>query len=548
MAEQAKAPQRNNAPTPHARSADTNLREGSLPRGEDLRDAGQNAARRELATYDIKKGDTFASIAKAFEMSIQDVQRLNPDASPRKLEIGQRIFVTKAAPPEHSQDQVASYYIKRGDTLGEIARDLKIPLAQIVALNPSIDPRKLEIGQRVVLPRLQQPPAPAAAPDAVPTARAASPDPAADLSSAFAVLDQYRARVEGEGRTFVMSTRSRPNPEAALALHRLLNAAGALPPLSGDLFNDRTFEALRNFQTAHGLVPDGKFGTETLQSFKNALNRVETSAEFVERSASFEKDRLSAVRAGTVVLRWNGAAGAAADQQDPLKVAMVRDLQNLLNEAGSWPILAVNGIFDETTKKAVMNFQASQKLKPEGAVGVETMKALDTSREKFLTALRRVLGEEGGYSNHKHDRGGVTFKGVTQGTYDEWRDKHRLAARPVTEMDPLEARVLYRELFWQRAYCDRYSEKIATVVFDTAVNCGPGTARTHVKQTVGDLEITESDLKEPERSLERSAGNKLVDLRNAHHQNLMDADPSQESFRRGWERRIGRLRQYVMAH
>jgi LysM repeat protein len=43
--------------------------------------------------YQVKKGDTFGGIAKKHQVSVSQLQKLNPKVSPSKLTIGQRIRV-----------------------------------------------------------------------------------------------------------------------------------------------------------------------------------------------------------------------------------------------------------------------------------------------------------------------------------------------------------------------------------------------------------------------------------------------------------------------
>ncbi len=45
-----------------------------------------------------------------------------------------------------------TYTIKSGDTLGKIAAAYKITLSQLQAANPGVDPRRLRIGQQIVIP------------------------------------------------------------------------------------------------------------------------------------------------------------------------------------------------------------------------------------------------------------------------------------------------------------------------------------------------------------------------------------------------------------
>ncbi|MCP1366742.1 LysM peptidoglycan-binding domain-containing protein, partial [Halomonas sp. BBD48] len=46
--------------------------------------------------------------------------------------------------------------IQRGDTLGAIARRADIPLVRLMRFNPGVDPHKLAIGQRIMIPTQQE--------------------------------------------------------------------------------------------------------------------------------------------------------------------------------------------------------------------------------------------------------------------------------------------------------------------------------------------------------------------------------------------------------
>ena len=43
---------------------------------------------------------------------------------------------------------------------------------------------------------------------------------------------------------------------------------------------------------------------------------------------------------------------------------------------------------------------------------------------RFLKYLNFLIELEGGYSNHKNDKGGVTYNGITQTTYSSYRKKY----------------------------------------------------------------------------------------------------------------------------
>lgn len=49
------------------------------------------------------------------------------------------------------------HIVKRGETLGQIARDYRIPLSVIISTNPSVKPDQIMTGQRIVIPGFPDP-------------------------------------------------------------------------------------------------------------------------------------------------------------------------------------------------------------------------------------------------------------------------------------------------------------------------------------------------------------------------------------------------------
>lgn len=56
-----------------------------------------------------------------------------------------------AAPGSLASD--GTYVIKSGDTLGKVASQFGVSLAEIQAANPGVDSRKLHVGQKIVIPK-----------------------------------------------------------------------------------------------------------------------------------------------------------------------------------------------------------------------------------------------------------------------------------------------------------------------------------------------------------------------------------------------------------
>ena len=107
------------------------------------------------ATYDVVRGDTLTAIARRCGSSIAAIARASGVADPNRIFVGQRLVIPgHAAVRERPRPAAAaaSYAIARGDTLFSLARWSNVSLASLMAVNPGVDPRRIEIGDRIRLP------------------------------------------------------------------------------------------------------------------------------------------------------------------------------------------------------------------------------------------------------------------------------------------------------------------------------------------------------------------------------------------------------------
>lgn len=104
------------------------------------------------------------------------------------------------------------------------------------------------------------------------------------------------------------------------------------------------------------------------------------------------------------------------------------------------------------------------------------------SREK--ESLARVLAHEGGYSNHPNDPGGPTMKGVTQRVYDGYRKGRGLATRSVKGITTDELNAIYDRQYWDAVKGDLLPSGVDYVLFDGAVNSGPGRSIMWLQQAL----------------------------------------------------------------
>lgn len=85
----------------------------------------------------------------------------------------------------------------------------------------------------------------------------------------------------------------------------------------------------------------------------------------------------------------------------------------------------------------------------------------------FESALPKVLRYEGGYVNDPNDPGGETNMGISKRAYPN---------EDIAGMTIERAAVIYKRDYWDAAKCSMVQVALRPLYFDTAVNCGVGTA------------------------------------------------------------------------
>lgn len=107
-----------------------------------------------------------------------------------------------------------------------------------------------------------------------------------------------------------------------------------------------------------------------------------------------------------------------------------------------------------------------------------------SDKPAFRKALIFTLRMEGGTSNHPNDPGGLTHAGVTQQSYNSFRKRHRLPARPVIESTATERAQLYFEDYWVASGCEELPTLLQLAQFDAAVQHGVRNAVCFLQQAL----------------------------------------------------------------
>lgn len=99
----------------------------------------------------VKRGDTLGQMAARANVPLERLQRFNPGVNARRLEVGQRLLIPT------QQERAPSggpyrYQIRPGDTFSSVARHFGTTSGRIQSANPSASPTSLRVGQVVSVP------------------------------------------------------------------------------------------------------------------------------------------------------------------------------------------------------------------------------------------------------------------------------------------------------------------------------------------------------------------------------------------------------------
>ena len=150
----------------------------------------------------------------------------------------------------------------------------------------------------------------------------------------------------------------------------------------------------------------------------------------------------------------------------------------------------------------------------------------------FDQAFERLLGHEGGYSNHPSDPGGETMYGITKRVAVENGYHGAMANLPLNE-----AKRIAKVAYWDACHADAIPDGMRFDVFDAAYNSGVSQAIKWLQRSVGAKDDGDFGPKtaaaiaaiDPERLQARFNGWRLDFL------NDLKTWPS---FGRGWTQRI----------
>ena len=152
----------------------------------------------------------------------------------------------------------------------------------------------------------------------------------------------------------------------------------------------------------------------------------------------------------------------------------------------------------------------------------------------FDEAFTKLLGHEGGYSNHPSDPGGETMWGVTKRV----AQAHGYMG-PMRELPVALAKQIYKKAYWDAVSADLIPAHTRYAVFDAAVNSGPVQAIKWLQRAMGVEDVgrfgpkTTAAVAVADEGLEaRFLGHRLMFMTNLKNW---------DAFSEGWAKRIAQI-------
>lgn len=167
----------------------------------------------------------------------------------------------------------------------------------------------------------------------------------------------------------------------------------------------------------------------------------------------------------------------------------------------------------------------------------------------FYSTIPVVLKYEGGYVDNPNDRGGKTNMGVTQGFLHSYKERAGVTADDVTELTKDDALKLYKAHWDAFGFGKLDNPDVTGLVYDFSVNSGAGTAIKYLQKALnkkGHNLVVDGYIGEKTNNAvnavdEEWLKREIQKSRAEHCDRIVDKDPTQQVFIKGWFRRINEV-------
>ena len=123
--------------------------------------SGNNTNKKNTQNFHtVATGESFYTIAKKYDISIEELKRLNPSISPEKLQIGAKLVLVKGKKASENMAEINStndlvHKVKKGETISHITEMYDVSFKELKKLNPGLDV-KLQIDEKIIIRKAKE--------------------------------------------------------------------------------------------------------------------------------------------------------------------------------------------------------------------------------------------------------------------------------------------------------------------------------------------------------------------------------------------------------
>jgi len=165
-------------------------------------------------------------------------------------------------------------------------------------------------------------------------------------------------------------------------------------------------------------------------------------------------------------------------------------------------------------------------------------------KENFNEALKAILKHEGGFVNHPKDPGGMTNLGVTKKVWEEWVGKP-VGEKEMRALTPGTVAPMYKKKYWDAVKADELPTGLDYLMFDFAINAGPGRAAKTMQKAIG---TTPDGAIGPKTMAALKAADPadLIAKFSMEKELFYKALPTFATFGKGWLRRVDEAKSHAV--
>ena len=156
-------------------------------------------------------------------------------------------------------------------------------------------------------------------------------------------------------------------------------------------------------------------------------------------------------------------------------------------------------------------------------------------KDNFVKSLHHVLKSEGGFIDHPDDPGGVTNKGITARTYENFLGGP-VDVQMMRDIPDNHVEEIYKDMYWEVVRADDLPVGVDLCVFDFGVNAGPVRSAKMLQSCVDATEDGVIGPKTLARVSEQDT-EELIKLFSVKREEYYKSLRHFETFGRGWLRR-----------